>query len=56
MLGIIGHNFDGGRHTKLNFGSYWLSDLGIFDKKYDDQSYKGNVKTRNYTNRQNETK
>ena len=27
MLGIIGHNFDGGRHTNSNFGSYWPSDF-----------------------------
>jgi hypothetical protein len=27
ILGIIGHNFDGGRHTNSNFGSYWPSDF-----------------------------
>jgi len=25
--GIIGHNVEGGRHTKLNIGSYLLSDF-----------------------------
>ena len=25
--GIIGHNVEGGTHTKLNIGSYWVSDI-----------------------------
>ena len=37
MLGIIGRNFEGGRHTKPNFGSYWLSDLRDLWQKYDDE-------------------